>query len=345
MTAEQVRTMREALAATGPGHWNDPDMLEVGNGMSSTEDQSEFSLWAEMAAPLISGTDIADASSTTLSILTNKNIIAIDQDPLGRQGVEVASAGGLDVLAKPLANGDVAVALFNETGSSATISTTAAAVGKSGASSYTLTDAWSGATSGTSGTISASVPAHGTVVYRVAGGSDTAVYPTGMINPVGAGKCLDVDDFSTTPGTQLWIWDCNGGSNQIWMQTPSGQLTVYSGSSQMCLDAAPSPASNQACASTSPEPPRTTARWRNSGPATAAATSSGRCESDRDSTDRASSRGTRGGKRPGRRVRRLMLMLGSGLGLGSGLAGCGVGGCGDEEGEQGQEAAEGEDEG
>jgi alpha-galactosidase len=227
-----------ALAGyAGPGHWNDPDMLEVGNGMSAAEDRSEFSLWAEMAAPLISGTDIAGASSTTLSILTDKNIIAIDQDPLGRQGVQVASAGGLDVLAKPLANGDVAVALFNETASTATVSTTAAAIGKSGASSYSLTDAWSGAHSTTSGTISASVPAHGTVVYRVSGGSDTTVYPVGEIHAIGAGKCLDVDNSTTTAGTQLWIWDCNGGANQIWTLTASGQLTVYGGSSRMCLDA------------------------------------------------------------------------------------------------------------
>jgi hypothetical protein len=103
--------------------------------------------------------------------LTNTRVIAVDQDSLGKQGTMVSSSGGLDVLAKPLANGDVSVALFNETGSTATISTSAAAIGKTGASSYTLTDLWSGATSTTSGTISASVPAHGTVMYRVATGS------------------------------------------------------------------------------------------------------------------------------------------------------------------------------
>ena len=75
------------------------------------------------------------------------------------------------MLAKQLANGDVAVALFNENSSTATITTSATAIGKSGASSYTLTDLWTGAVSTTSGTISASVPAHGTVMYRVAGGS------------------------------------------------------------------------------------------------------------------------------------------------------------------------------
>src|SRR5579859_3549175 len=126
----------------GPGAWNDPDMLEVGNGMSATENQSEFSLWSEMAAPLIAGTNIANATSTTLGILTNKNVIAIDQDSLGKQGTEVSSSSGLDVLAKPLANGDVAVALFNENGSAATITTSASAIGKSGSSSYTLTDLW-----------------------------------------------------------------------------------------------------------------------------------------------------------------------------------------------------------
>lgn len=153
----------------GPGGWNDPDMLEIGNGMSTTENRSEFSLWAEMAAPLIAGTNIAGATSTTVGILTNKAVIAVDQDSLGKQGREVSSSGGLDVLAKPLANGDVSVALFNETGATATITTSAAAIGKSGASHYTLTNLWTGATSTTTGTISASVPAHGTVLYRVAG--------------------------------------------------------------------------------------------------------------------------------------------------------------------------------
>ncbi|MEU8471192.1 alpha-galactosidase [Streptomyces sp. NPDC029006] len=219
----------------GPGHWNDPDMLEVGNsGLSATEARTEFSLWAEMAAPLIAGTDLTSAGSSTLSIYTNSRVIAVDQDALGKQGTMVSSSGGLDVLAKPLAGGDVSVALFNETGSTATISTTAAAIGKTGASAYSLTDLWSGAASTTSGTISASVPAHGTVMYRVAGGSSGGTV-TGEIHAVGAGKCLDVPN--TTAGTSVQIRDCDGGAGQIWTRTPSHQLTVYSGGSQMCLDA------------------------------------------------------------------------------------------------------------
>src|SRR3569833_4325473 len=94
----------------GPGHWNDPDKLEVGNGgMTATEYRSHFSLWAEMAAPLLAGTDLRNPSQTTLDILENKDVIAVDQDALGKQASVISSADGHWVLAKPLATGDVAV--------------------------------------------------------------------------------------------------------------------------------------------------------------------------------------------------------------------------------------------
>jgi len=117
----------------------------------------------------------------------------------------------------------------------ATIATTAAAIGKTGSASYSLTNLWTGATSATTGTISASVPAHGTVMYRVAGGS-ASTNPSGEIHATGAAKCLDVPNSAQANGTQLDIWTCGGASNQIWTLT-SGQLTVYSGSSEKCLDA------------------------------------------------------------------------------------------------------------
>jgi alpha-galactosidase len=151
----------------GPGHWNDPDMLEVGNGkMSDTEYRSHFSLWAMMAAPLLIGSDIRKASAATLTILRNSDVIALDQDTKGVQGNEISAANGLHVIRKPLADGDIAVALFNETGATAKISTTLSAIGAS-SGPHSLTDLWSKAKSTTTGSISASVPAHGTVVYRV----------------------------------------------------------------------------------------------------------------------------------------------------------------------------------
>ena len=220
----------------GPGHWNDPDMLEVGNGMSSTEDRAHFSLWAEMAAPLLAGNNLVTASTTTLSILGNKAVIAVDQDPLGKQGRLVSSSGGLDVLAKPLANGDVSVVLLNENTATATISTTVSAIGKTGASSYTLNDLWSGTTGTTTGAISASVPGHGVVMYRVSGGTTGGGgggASTTVLRGVGSNRCLDDPNSSTTNGVQVAIWDCNGGGNQQWTYTSAKQLQVLG----KCLDA------------------------------------------------------------------------------------------------------------
>jgi alpha-galactosidase len=186
-----------------------------------------------MAAPLIAGTNLASASTATLSVLTNRAVIAVDQDSLGKQGREVSAAGGLDVLAKPLANGDVSVVLFNENASAATITTSASAIGKTGASSYTLNDLWTGATSSTTGTISAGVPGHGVVMYRVSGGTTGGGTTSGAIRGAGSNRCLDDPNGTTTNGTQQVIWDCNGGANQQWTYTGARQLQVLG----KCLDA------------------------------------------------------------------------------------------------------------
>ncbi|MDJ0347464.1 NPCBM/NEW2 domain-containing protein [Streptomyces sp. H10-C2] len=163
-----------------PGAWNDPDMLEVGNGgMTDTEYRTHFSLWSQMAAPLLIGSDLRSASAATLAVLKNTDVIAVDQDSLGKQGTVVSASSGQVVMAKALAGGDRSVTLTNENGSAQTISTTAQAAGIGGASSYTLKDLWSKQTSSTTGTISASVPAHGTVMFRVTPGSPVPP-PTGL---------------------------------------------------------------------------------------------------------------------------------------------------------------------
>ncbi|MET7705909.1 alpha-galactosidase [Micromonospora sp. NPDC005413] len=220
-----------------PGGFNDPDMMEVGRGgMTDTEMRSHFAMWAIMASPLIAGNDVRSMNSATQTILKNPNLIAINQDALGLQGTQVSFDGTRRVLAKRLANGDVAVALLNQGGSTTTISTTAAAVGKSG-TSFTLVEAWSGATSSTSGAISASVPSHGTVVFRVSGGGTTPPTtppPTtsSAFASASSGRCLDVPASNTTNGTQPVIWDCNGAANQRW--TINGQTLQSLGK---CLDA------------------------------------------------------------------------------------------------------------
>jgi alpha-galactosidase len=97
----------------GPGHWNDPDMLEVGNGMTFIEDRAHFSLWCMLAAPLISGNDLRNMSQETTDILTNKEVIALDQDPLGVQCFKMADFGDFQIYAKPLANNEVALCFLN----------------------------------------------------------------------------------------------------------------------------------------------------------------------------------------------------------------------------------------
>jgi alpha-galactosidase len=217
-----------------PGAWNDPDMLEVGNGWSATEDRAHFSLWAVMAAPLIAGNNLTTASPTTLNILTNRSVIAVDQDPLGSQGVPVQTVNGLDVLAKRLSNGDVAVVLFNENTSTQTINTDVSTIGKSGASSYGLIDLWTGATSSTTGPISATVPGHGAAMYRVSGGDPgDPNAPANSLVSAASGRCVDDPNWNQDDGTLIAIWDCNGGTNQLWTRTPAGQLTVLG----KCLDA------------------------------------------------------------------------------------------------------------
>jgi alpha-galactosidase len=97
-----------------PGHWNDPDMLEVGNGkMKYNEYLTHMSLWAILAAPLLAGNDLSQMSAETKSILMNKDVIAIDQDPLGKQGDRVSAEGPFEVWSKPLKDGSIAVGLFN----------------------------------------------------------------------------------------------------------------------------------------------------------------------------------------------------------------------------------------
>ncbi len=97
----------------GPGHWNDPDMMEVGNGMTVNEDRAHFAMWCMLAAPLMAGNDLVNMKKETLEILTNKEAIAINQDPLGVQGLRYSAKDSLEVWFKPLADGDWAVCFLN----------------------------------------------------------------------------------------------------------------------------------------------------------------------------------------------------------------------------------------
>lgn len=110
-----IVSAQAGLAAyAGPGHWNDPDMLEVGNGkLTLAEDRAHFSWWAMLAAPLIAGNDLAQMKPQVLKILTNHAVIALDQDALGKQGNRVYAEGEMEVWTRQLKDGALAVAVFN----------------------------------------------------------------------------------------------------------------------------------------------------------------------------------------------------------------------------------------
>jgi alpha-galactosidase len=107
--------MQEGLEQfAGPGHWNDPDMLQVGNGgLTESQNRAHFALWCMLAAPLFAGNDLTNMTESTRKLLTNTELIAINQDALGKQGFKIKDYGELEVYYKPLQNGEMAICIFN----------------------------------------------------------------------------------------------------------------------------------------------------------------------------------------------------------------------------------------
>jgi alpha-galactosidase len=153
----------------GPGHWNDPDMLEVGNGgMTTSEYRAHFSLWCIINAPLIAGNDLRSMAPEIKEILTNKEVIAINQDPLGRQASRAWKEGNLEVWAKPMKDGSRAVLLLNRGASDAEITAPWTVLGYPDHLSASVRDLWSHKELGKfTAKFSARVPSHDVVVVTV----------------------------------------------------------------------------------------------------------------------------------------------------------------------------------
>ena len=155
----------------GPGHWNDPDMLEVGNGgMTEDEYRTHISLWCLLAAPLILGNDLTSMTAETRALLTNPEVIAVDQDALGKQGYRLTQEGDLEVWIKPLADGSKAAGLFNRGWGAmpVTVNFRDAGLGDSAR----VRDLWSGRDFGMfKQEYTATVPQHGVVMIDVRSGA------------------------------------------------------------------------------------------------------------------------------------------------------------------------------
>jgi alpha-galactosidase len=153
--------------AAGPGHWNDPDYLGAGQGLSDAQFRSQLSMWSILAAPLMISDDLRKISPASLQALQNSEVLAVDQDPAGVQGTLVSSTGQGQVWVKPMADGSRALALLNRSGSALQISTSAAAAGLPADPAYTLRNLWTHASTTTSGAIVANVAGDSTVLLRV----------------------------------------------------------------------------------------------------------------------------------------------------------------------------------
>jgi len=162
----------------GPDHWNDMDMLEVGNGMSESEDRAHFSIWAMMNSPLIAGNDLRNMSKQTIAILTNKSVIALNQDPLGVQAYRQSGADGVEYWVKPLAEGDWAVMVLNRNKTARAITVDwktftlqddlSGTVAAPGVTRFELRNLWNGQFSGnTLKVLQATVPGHDVLVLRL----------------------------------------------------------------------------------------------------------------------------------------------------------------------------------
>jgi alpha-galactosidase len=152
---------------TGPGHWNDPDMLEVGNGkMNREEYRTHMSLWALLAAPLLAGNDLSTMKAETIAMLTNREVIAIDQDRLGKQADRVRAEGSREIWARPLADGSKAVGIFNRFDWPQTIDVDFRELGFKGG--VKARDIWAAKDLGTlPGKYAAHVSGHGVVLLKV----------------------------------------------------------------------------------------------------------------------------------------------------------------------------------
>ena len=164
-----VELQADLYPYAGPGHWNDPDMLEVGNGgMTIPEYQAHFSFWALLAAPLIAGNDVRSMSPATKDILTNPEVIAVDQDKLGREGRRIAKYRDSEVWAKPLSDGSRAVILFNRGESDSNVPVSWQQLGYPNHLPAKVRDLWGHRDVGSfTGSYSADVPRHSVVMLKI----------------------------------------------------------------------------------------------------------------------------------------------------------------------------------
>jgi alpha-galactosidase len=191
------------------------------------EKKSHFALWSSFSAPLIISAYVPELTDDELSYLTNKDIIAIDQDPLTLQATLVSQDGYFDVLTKSLSNGDRLLTVLNRGDESNTTTVDTERMGLEKGGSYSFKDLWTGETSQVTGSINVTLATHATALYRISG-VDT-VTPTGMVFNTASLKCM------TASGSTISFAECNGSDEQVWQASSNGSISPLSSSNQ-CLE-------------------------------------------------------------------------------------------------------------
>ena len=191
------------------------------------EKKSHFALWSSFSAPLIISAYVPELTQDELSYLTNKDIIAIDQDALTLQATLVSQDGYFDVLTKSLSNGDRLLTVLNKGDESNTTTVKTERIGLKKGGSYSFKDLWTGETTRVTGSIDVSLATHATAIYRISGVK--TVTPTGMIFNTASLKCM------TASGSAISFAECSGSDEQVWQASSSGTISPLSSSTQ-CLD-------------------------------------------------------------------------------------------------------------
>lgn len=214
-----------------PGYFNDPDFIIADfPQLSLDEKRSQFALWASFSAPLIISAYVPDLTADEIAYLTNKDIVAVDQDALGLQATLVSQDGTWDVLTKNLANGDRLLTVLNRGNSSESTTISLERAGLQTDCEYQAKDLWTGKSSAVTGSVEVTLAAHATAIYRISGVS--SVVPTGMFFNTFSLQCLTASADSPS----LAFQNCSGVDGQVWTFSEQGQATPLSSPGQ-CVTA------------------------------------------------------------------------------------------------------------
>lgn len=215
-----------------PGYYNDPDFLIPDHpGLSMDEKKSHFAIWASSGAPLIISAYIPDLSDEEIEYLSNKDLIAVDQDPLAEQAALVSRDSHFDVLSRSLANGDRLVTILNTGDNTASTEVSLEKLGLDSTCQYRARDLWTGAVSTIKKSIDITLDSHATSVHRITPPRGcTSVTPTGMIFDTSSGRCL-------TAGKTTSFTSCQASDSQAWRVSGTGSKLTISPLSdvQKCL--------------------------------------------------------------------------------------------------------------